>query len=572
MTRTLAALVRAGRPPWARVAASVALGSITVLFGVGLMGVAGYLISRAAEHPPILSLTVAIAAVRVFGIGRPVARYLERLSSHDLAFRVLTRMRVVFYRELEPRVPARSALDRQGDVLARLVGDVDAMQDLFLRALSPPLVAVVVAVVSVAVAAALLPGRGGRPGGRTGGRRDRDPRRGAGRRGRAGGRAVTARAELSAELVELLRGGPELVAFGADAERLDRVRRLDAELVTLAGRDAFAAGLLEGAATVVSGLTMVGVLAVSVRATEAGALNRTLVAALALGTMAVFEAVAPLPKAALRLEGVAASGRRVLEVTRRPPTVIEPEAGAAARVRSHRSPGEGGLRPRGRGDVGPPRRRSAARTGAARGVGRTLRVREEHRRGAAWSGSSTPMRAASRSVGQTSGTCFQRDVRSIVSLDGQDAYLFSTTIRENVRWRSPRRTTDEIETALRRARAWGWVGSLPDGLDTFVGEEGAQVSGGERRRIALARTFLAGAPVLVLDEPTSHLDRPTAEALIRDALDPTDGRSVLLITHGTEGLDAVDEVVTLRRGRVASVRAVRSGQAETEAGRKDARP
>ena len=115
----------------------------------------------------------------------------------------------------------------------------------------------------------------------------------------------------------------------------------------------------------------------------------------------------------------------------------------------------------------------------------------------------------------------------------------------------------EIERALAQARVWDWVRSLPEGLDTFVGEEGAAVSGGERRRIALARTFLAGAPVIVLDEPTGHLDPETAEALIGDALSAADTRSVVLITHRPEGLDLVDEVLTLRRGRIVDVRPVR---------------
>jgi len=144
----------------------------------------------------------------------------------------------------------------------------------------------------------------------------------------------------------------------------------------------------------------------------------------------------------------------------------------------------------------------------------------------------------------------QRDIRATVSLDDQDAYLFGTTIRENVRLAKPDASEEEIEAALRRARAWQWVAGLPDGMDTFVGEAGAHVSGGERRRIALARSFLAGAPVLVLDEPTAHLDEETATALIEDVLADPDGRSVLLITHRSEGLDEVDEVVTIRRGRV----------------------
>jgi len=144
----------------------------------------------------------------------------------------------------------------------------------------------------------------------------------------------------------------------------------------------------------------------------------------------------------------------------------------------------------------------------------------------------------------------RQDVRSRISLDGQDGYLFSSTIRENVRLARPGADDADIEAALRRAGVWDWVASLPQGMDTFVGSEGANVSGGERRRIALARTFLAGAPVMVLDEPTAHLDPPAAERLMADALAGADGRSVLVITHRTEGLDALDEVVELSRGRI----------------------
>ena len=148
----------------------------------------------------------------------------------------------------------------------------------------------------------------------------------------------------------------------------------------------------------------------------------------------------------------------------------------------------------------------------------------------------------------------QADVRSRITLDGQDAFLFSTTILENVRLARPGADDAAVEAALRRAKIWDWVQTLPDGWATFVGEDGAAVSGGERRRIALARTFLADAPVVVLDEPTAHLDPPTASAIVRDALAGADGRSVLLITHRPEGLDLVDQVVTLRGGRITAGR------------------
>jgi ATP-binding cassette, subfamily C, bacterial CydC len=546
----LVELLRMGQPPRARVALSVALGSLTVLAGVGLMALAGYLISRSAEHPPVLSLTVVIVAVRAFGIGRPAARYFERLESHDLAFRVLARIRVAFYRKLEPLVPGQAEAYRRGDLLARMVGDVDAMQNLFLRGISPPLVAMLTGAVSVALTAAFLPAAALvlAAGLALGGIVVPVVASLAGRR--TGKRQARARAELTVELVELLRGGPELAVLGADGAALARVRRLDRELVRLARREALASGLVEGLSTLAAGLTVVGVLAVCVAATAAGVLDRVLIAALALGAMAAFEAVAPLPAAALGLQATLEAGRRILTIAGRQAAVVDSDRPA-----------------------GPPPVAAAALEGVGfdyaddeawglRGV--DLRIDPGRRIalvGRSGAGKSTVAALLVRFLDPDAGNVTlggtdlralrQRDVRSLVSLDRQDAYLFSTTIRENVRLARPDADDAAIEQALRRARLWDWAASLPDGLDTFVGEEGDLASGGERRRIALARTFLAGAPVLVLDEPTAHLDPPTAAALVHDVLAAADGRSVLLITHRPEGLGAVDEIVRLHRGRRA---------------------
>jgi len=550
---TLLELLRVGRPPRNRIALSVLLGSLTVLAGVGLMGFAGYLISRSAEHPPVLSLTVAIVAVRAFGLLRPIARYFERLQSHDLAFRVLSRMRVGFYRALEPLVPARIEAYRRGDLLARMVGDVDAMQNLFLRGLSPPLVALVAGLVSVGVAAAILPAAGVvlAAGLLLGGIAVPFTAAAAGRR--TGPRRVAFRAELTAQLVELLRGAPELVVLGADEAVMAKVGKLDSELVRLGRSDALIGGLIESLGAMVSGLTVVAVLAVSVQATSTGALDRVLIAALALLAMASFEAVAPLPAAALEMRTTLEAGRRLLAVAGREPAVSDPDE-----------------------PVAPP----IDETIALRSVGFDYADEESWglhdvdlqlspgRRvalvGQSGSGKSTVAALLVRFLDPDSGSVTvggtdlrnlrQRDVRSVVSLDGQDAYLFASTIRENVRLGRPEADDAAVERALRRARVWEWVASLPDGLDTFVGEEGELVSGGERRRIALARTFAAAAPVVVLDEPTAHLDPATAEVLVADVLAASDGRSVLLITHGSEGLTQVDEVITLRRGSVVDGR------------------
>ena len=554
---TLRQLLRIARLPRARVVASVALGSLSVLLGVGLMSLAGYVISRAAEHPPILSLTVAIVAVRACGIGKPVARYFERLERHDLAFRVLARMRVGFYRRIEPLVPGRLPEFRRGDLLAAMVGDIDALQNLFLLGVSPPLVAIVAGGISVAIAAAFLPSAGlilavGLLAGGIG-----IPALAALVSRRAGARQSAAQGELTAELVDLLRGAPELAVLGADERAVEAVRAVDEELVHLARRDALVSGLLEGLSVAVAGLTVAGVLVICASATVAGTLDRVMVASLALLAMASFEAVTPLPAAARVLSATIASGRRLLAITSHAPAVVDPPRPAdpprdptvtLEQVGFGYADGESwelldvNLR------IAPGRTTAlVGRSGAGKSTIAALMVRF------------LDPDAGRIAVGGTDArTLRQDDVRSFVTLDAQDAYLFSTTIRENIRLAKPSADEDAIERALRRAQIWDWIASLPDGADTYVGEEGTLVSGGERRRIALARTFLADAPIVVLDEPTAHLDPETAERLVDDALYATEGRTVLLITHRLEGLDAVDRTVRLSRGRVVPSRSVPS--------------
>jgi ABC-type transport system involved in cytochrome bd biosynthesis fused ATPase/permease subunit len=306
------------------VAVSVLLGALTVLVGVGLMATAGYLISRAAEHPAVLSLTTAIVAVRFFGLARPLARYADRLWSHDLALRALGQVRARFYEAVEPLAPAGLEAFRRGDLMTRMIGDVDALQGLYLRGLGPPLVALAAGAVCVGTTAAFLPAAGavlaaglvlaGVAAPAVAGRLNTS----------AGRRQATARGELAAEVVDLLRSAPELMVYGAEERMLERVRSADRELNRLARRDAMAGGLGDGISILVAGLTLVGVLAVSVQAHHAGSLDRVLVAMLALLALASFEAVSALPAAARELSSTLASGRRVLELVGRTPTVRDP--------------------------------------------------------------------------------------------------------------------------------------------------------------------------------------------------------------------------------------------------------
>jgi ATP-binding cassette, subfamily C, bacterial CydC len=542
---TLRALLRLVPVPRRRLAGAAVLGALTVVFGVGLMATAGYLISRAAERPEILSLMVAIVAVQFFGIGRPVLRYLERLASHDMTLRVLGGLRMRFFERIEPLAPAELESYRKGDLLSRMVADVDALQNLYLRGLEPPIVALLAGGVSVLAAAAFLPAAGLVLAGGLLAAGVAVPALAGALGARAGRRQASARGELSAELVELLRGAPELVAFGAEGPAVDRVRAADRALVKLARRDALAAGIADGLGLVVTGLTVAGVLAVAVTASGNGDLNRVLIAMLALLALAAFEAVTPLGAAARELSATLAAGRRVLELTARTAAVRDPSdpipapgwpfAVALEDVRARY-----------------PREERPALDGVS------LRLEPGERvalLGPSGAGKTTIANLLLRFLDPEDGRVTlaghdlrdyrQDDIRHAISVAGQESHLFSASIRDNVRLPRPGAADDEVAEALRAAQIWDWVCRLPDGLDTFVGEEGRELSGGQRQRIVLARALLAGAPVLVLDEPTAHLDPVTASELVDDVFSAAGDRTVLLITHRTEGLDLVDRVVTL---------------------------
>jgi thiol reductant ABC exporter CydC subunit len=545
VTATLRALLRLAPAPRSRFMVAATLGALTVLFGVGLMATAGYLISRAAEQPPILSLGVAIVVVRFFGVGRPIVRYFERLSSHDVALRALGRVRTSFYQRIEPLAPAQLDAYRKGDLLSRMVADVDAQQDLYLRGLEPPIVALLAGAVAVGVTVAFLPAAGVvlALGLLVGGLAV--PALSGFLGTRAGRRQAGARGELSAELVELMRAAPEVVAFGAERAGIDRIRAADTSLVTLARRDAFATGIGDGLGLVVTGLTVAGVLAVAVNASAQGQLDRVLIALLALLALASFEAVTPLAGAARALSATLAAGRRLLELTGQDADVHDPLVPAPApqwpfaveleRVRAS-YPGQPvpaldgvslRLEPGERvALVGPS---GAGKTTIANLLLRFL----------------DPEQGVVTLAGRDLRDYRLEDVRSAISVAGQDSHLFTASIRDNVRLPRPDATDWELEHALRRARIWDWVDRLPDRLDTLVGEEGRELSGGQRQRIVLARALLADPPVLVLDEPTAHLDPSTATELIRDVLSAARDRTVLLITHRSEGLELVDRVLTL---------------------------
>jgi thiol reductant ABC exporter CydC subunit len=548
---TIRRLLALGRIRLLPVVASVILGTLAAAFGIALMATAGYLISRAAEHPPILELGVAIVAVRFFGIARPVARYFDRLVSHDLALGALGRIRSSFYGAIEPLAPVQLEGFRRGDLLTRMVGDVDGLQGLYLRGLKPAMVALVAGCVTVLVAAAFLPAAGVILAAGLLVAGVLVPTLTATLARSSGRRQAHVRAELTAHLVEVFQGASELIVYGREASATAEVGRLDGELSRLARRDAFVAGLGEAATSLATGLTVAGVLAVSVSAHAAGNLDRTLIAMLALFALSSFIVVTPLAESARDLANTLAGGRRVLELMDRTPAVRDPSRPAEPKPTDATALEDISLEgATARYTFGDPpvlhdfdlRLEPGSKTALV---------------GPSGAGKTTVTNLLLRFLDPESGRVTiggrdvrdlrQEDVRKHFALAGQEAHVFDSTIRANLALAKPDATDSELHAALRLARLDEWVNQLPGGLDTLVGEDGSRLSGGERQRLTIARALLSDAPVLLLDEPTAHLDPATAEALIGEVLDAATAtqRTVLLVTHRSEGIERMDRVVRM---------------------------
>ncbi|MEV5793380.1 thiol reductant ABC exporter subunit CydD [Streptomyces sp. NPDC052192] len=531
-------------------ALALLLGSLALGSAVGLMATSGWLISRASEHPPVLYLMVAVTATRAFGIGRAVFRYAERLVSHDAVLRMLADTRVAVYRRLERLAPAGLRTTRRGDLLSRLVADVDALQDYWLRWLLPAGAAVMVSAVSVgftawllpeaaaALAVGLLAAGAGVP-----------LVTGAVAR-RAERRLAPARGALATQVADLLTGTAELTVAGALPARTAETRRADGALTRISSRAATATALGDGLTALVCGLTVAATALVGAQAVAAGRLDGVLMAVVVLTPLAAFEAVMGLPLAVQYRQRVHKSAERVYEVLDAPDPVREPERPRQAPA----SPFPLRLE-------GVRARHAGQHRDALAGLDLTL---DEGRRvavvGTSGAGKTTLAQVLLRFLDAEAGTytlggveAYGMDgdsVRRLVGLCAQDAHLFDSTVRENLLLARKDATEAGLRDALGRARLIDWVDGLPDGLDTLIGEHGARLSGGQRQRLALARALLADFPVLVLDEPAEHLDLATADALTADLLAATEGRTTLLITHRLAGLDAVDEVIVLADGEV----------------------
>lgn len=550
-----------GRSGRGRLALAVGLGAAASSAAIGLSATAAWLISRASEHPPVLHLMVAIVAVRAFGVGRGLLRYGERLTGHDASFRILGDLRVTTVERLEQVLPIRdgagSAPLATGDLLERFVGDVDGLQDLWVRVVLPYASSALVGVATVGLVAALVPqaalslaftlfvaaviapalsSRAARG---------------------AGAELAPLRAEYQSSALELLDGATELAIYGALPDRLAALAAVDQEMTTTESRSAGSAGLGAAVAALSAGVATWAGLWFGAGAVEHGSLAPVGLAVVALVPLAAHEVFAGLAAAGHRLPALAASAARVRDMFTRPAAVVDPAS--PERV----PPGPLGVRILGlevgwsaqsppvlRGidlDVAPGER--LVMTGPS-GVGKTTLAAALLRLVDPTDGSIEFVSPRHRAVAldALSGD----DVRAVVGWCAQDAYLFDSSIEQNLRIARPAASSDELHDALRRARLGDWIDTLPRGLDTMVGEHGSQLSGGQRQRLALARVLLADRRIIVFDEPTEHLDDRTAAALASDILDETRGRTVIVMTHRPELFTGADRTVSLAGGCVVA--------------------
>ena len=579
------------KPFWRELLLAILIGFLTIAASISLMSTSAWLISTAAIATSIAQFGVSVVGVRFFGIARGVFRYLERLVSHSLTFKLLARLRVWFYQSIEPLAPARLVSARSGDLLSRVITDIESLDNLYVRVLAPPLVALVVIIamgifmgtfsvsLGLTIVGFLLAlGLGltvltlilNRNPGRT---------------------LVEERSRLRADLVDSVQGLPDLVAFGQEKAYFDKIQSTASAFSRTQARLARLNGFQSGLASLITGLGVLSMLYLAIPLVTEGKVPGVFLAVVVLGTMASFEAVQGLPQAAQLLEANLQAARRLFEIADSTPAVSDPAdplprpASADLSIKNlsfgylsdadstelHREKKKDSVEsvhsasqkvlenitldlPSGRklAIVGP--------SGAGKSTLANLLLRF-------WDYADGEIRLD----GQDLRRYTQVDARRMFSVVGQNTYLFNASLRENLQLARPWATRADLETACQQAQLHDFIMSLPDGYETFVGERGLNLSGGERQRLAIARALLKDAPIFLFDEPTANLDPTTERKIIKtlhtildvpsaspirfsasESAPVSVTKSAIWITHRLIGLERMDEILVLDAGKIVA--------------------
>jgi ATP-binding cassette subfamily C protein CydC len=542
-------LLRLASPFWKRMGLAILLGFGTIASSVGLLATSAYIIAFAALQPSIAELQIAIVGVRFFGITRGILRYLERLVSHNAAFRLLARLRLWFYQKLEPLAPARLIHYRSGDLLSRIVADVETLEQFFVRVLAPPMVAVCIAVLMwflmgtfdprlaatiiafLALAGVVIPILVKRLGHGT------------------GQQMVELRAALNSALVDGVQGCADLLAFTRAQRHRTHIRSLSKQYVQLQERMSRVGGLSNAFTGLMMNVSTITLFIVAIPLINAGRIDGVYLALLILAAIASFEAVIPLPSTFQYLETQLAAAQRLYEIVDVHPSVID--SGETSPEPSDFSLTVRDLRFRYEMDGGPALdgisfqldQGSQLAVVGPSGAGKSTLVNLLVR---FWDYDSGHISLGGHELKAYRG----EDLRRIISVVSQDTHLFNDTIRGNLLLANPGANERDLVQAASQAQIHEFIQGLPHGYDTWIGEAGVRLSGGERQRIAIARALLKNTPFLILDEPTANLDALTEREVVKSLYDLMERRTTVIITHRLVGLEKVNQILVMREGRI----------------------
>ncbi len=550
---------------WGWVALSVLLGALTVGSNVALMGTSAWLISTAALHPSIAVLEVSIVGVRFFGIARAVFRYLERLVSHNVTFRLLGQLRVWFYKRLEPLAPARLMDFHAGDLLARIISDVAALENFYVRVVAPPMIALLVALgaglflgssdprfalllVTFFVLIGLILPAGAQVLGR-----------------RPGAQVVINNADLHTQLVDGIQGLADVLAFGRGQARLEQLTSTGRKTGDAQQLTALVNGFHSAVSSFLTNFALWAVLLLAIPLCTVGRLDGVMLAPLALIMLSAVEAVTPLPLTAQMWSATQTAANRLFQVVDIEPAVKEaaPSLTFDSRISNLKSSNVGLSNIESssieffRVSFTFPGQSMPALQDVSFDIpaGHNLAIV-----GPSGAGKTTLASLLLRSWDYASGDiCLDGmslkayasdEVRSRIAYVSPNAYFFNTSIFENLRMARRNLSRAEVEAAARAAQIHDFILGLPKGYDTPIGEKGLRLSGGERQRLAIARAIAKDAPILIVDEPTANLDTLTEARILETLFGIMRARTSLLITHRLIGLERMDQILVMDRGSV----------------------
>lgn len=548
--KTIFRLLSFMKPFLKEVGLSVLAGIATIGTGIGMLGASAYLIASAALHPSIAELQVAIVGVRFFGISRSVFRYLERLISHSVNLKLLASMRVWFYRGIEPIAPAGLQSMRGGDLLNRVMSDLETLENFYVRVVSPLVVAVVITtgmsiylggyfqplglifLLGMMLNGLVLPALSILITQKT------------------GKALLEVRSDLSATMLETFQGLEDLQAAGAQEIWIKKIAFSDQKVGSLQIFYGFLSGVNSGLVLLITNLTVLGVLIASIPQVQAGAMTGVSMAVVTLLTMASFEATGTLPQAAQNLTASYEAAKRLFELVKPASKIQKPDL-SAERIASAKqltisdlsfAYPESQMKVLDAINLNLEKGKRVALLGSS-GAGKSSLVNLLLR---FWDYSSGEIRVDGDEIRRYSDS----SIRQLFGVISQSTYLFAETLRKNLLLADPGASEVQLLTALHDVELDSWLANLPDGLDTWLGEQGIQMSGGERQRLAIARILLQKTPFVILDEPTSNLDPVTEQKIMQTLLRVFDDRGVLIITHRLVMMEKIDEIVFLIGGKI----------------------